>query len=68
MSKDYQSLAKLSPFELKDELIKIASSDGNRLMLNAGRGNPNFLATTPRRAFFAWACSLQPNRSFPTLI
>nr|2ZY5_A Chain A, L-aspartate beta-decarboxylase [Alcaligenes faecalis subsp. faecalis]2ZY5_B Chain B, L-aspartate beta-decarboxylase [Alcaligenes faecalis subsp. faecalis]2ZY5_C Chain C, L-aspartate beta-decarboxylase [Alcaligenes faecalis subsp. faecalis]2ZY5_D Chain D, L-aspartate beta-decarboxylase [Alcaligenes faecalis subsp. faecalis]2ZY5_E Chain E, L-aspartate beta-decarboxylase [Alcaligenes faecalis subsp. faecalis]2ZY5_F Chain F, L-aspartate beta-decarboxylase [Alcaligenes faecalis subsp. f len=52
MSKDYQSLAKLSPFELKDELIKIASSDGNRLMLNAGRGNPNFLATTPRRAFF----------------
>ncbi len=52
MSKDYQSLANLSPFELKDELIKIASGDGNRLMLNAGRGNPNFLATTPRRAFF----------------
>lgn len=52
MSKDYQSLANLSPFELKDELIKVASGDGNRLMLNAGRGNPNFLATTPRRAFF----------------
>jgi aspartate 4-decarboxylase len=52
MSKDYRSLANLSPFELKDELIKVASGKANRLMLNAGRGNPNFLATTPRRAFF----------------
>jgi aspartate 4-decarboxylase len=52
MSKDYQSLANLSPFELKDELIKVASGKANRIMLNAGRGNPNFLATTPRRAFF----------------
>lgn len=42
----------LSPFELKDILIKAASSRENRLMLNAGRGNPNFLATTPRQAFF----------------
>ena len=52
MSQDYQRLAHLSPFELKDELIKVASGKANRLMLNAGRGNPNFLATTPRRAFF----------------
>ena len=43
----------LSPFELKDELIKIASSDAQRLMLNAGRGNPNFLATLPRWAFLS---------------
>lgn len=43
----------LSPFELKDQLIKIASSDAQRLMLNAGRGNPNFLATLPRRAFLS---------------
>ena len=49
---DYSSFAKLSPFELKDELIKLASSRENRLMLNAGRGNPNFMATLPRRAFF----------------
>ncbi len=42
----------LSPFELKDILIKAASSRENRLMLNAGRGNPNFIATTPRQAFF----------------
>lgn len=52
MAADYARYAKLSPFELKDELIKLASSRENRLMLNAGRGNPNFLATLPRRAFF----------------
>jgi aspartate 4-decarboxylase len=53
MSKpDLKKLSTLSPFELKDELIKLASSDTNRLMLNAGRGNPNFLATEPRNAFW----------------
>ncbi|MRG57204.1 bifunctional aspartate transaminase/aspartate 4-decarboxylase [Phyllobacterium sp. SYP-B3895] len=49
---DYSQYAKLSPFELKDALIQVASSKENRLILNAGRGNPNFLATLPRRAFF----------------
>ena len=44
-------LALLSPFELKDALIQTAKQS-NRLMLNAGRGNPNFLATTPRHGFF----------------
>jgi len=48
---DIEKLAQLSPFELKDSLIKVASQ-GDRLMLNAGRGNPNFLATTPRHGFF----------------
>jgi aspartate 4-decarboxylase len=52
MNTDYGRYTKLSPFELKDELIKLASADKNRVMLNAGRGNPNFLATLPRRAFF----------------
>jgi aspartate 4-decarboxylase len=52
MSKtDYSGFEDLSPFELKDKLIEIASSSADRLMLNAGRGNPNFLATQPRRAF-----------------
>ena len=49
---DYSQYSKLSPFELKDNLIALASSHADRLMLNAGRGNPNFLATVPRRAFF----------------
>jgi len=48
---DFSELAKLSPFELKDRLIAAATCDSQRVMLNAGRGNPNFLATLPRRAF-----------------
>jgi len=50
---DLEQFSKLSPFELKDQLIKIATSDGQRLMLNAGRGNPNFLALLPRWAFLS---------------
>ena len=45
----------LGPFEIKDELIKIArrtSSQSNLAFLNAGRGNPNWVATKPREAFF----------------
>lgn len=52
-NKDFSQFASLSPFELKDRLIEIASSDAQRLMLNAGRGNPNFLATLPRHAFLS---------------
>ncbi len=48
---DFSKFADLSPFELKDKLIAAAGSDSQRIMLNAGRGNPNFLATLPRRAF-----------------
>lgn len=51
-----QELEQLSPFELKDNLIKLASEEdkrSTRTMLNAGRGNPNWIATTPREAFFA---------------
>ncbi len=54
MSVDYGELSKLSPFELKDYLIKAAKDSKGELMLNAGRGNPNFLATLPREAFFEW--------------
>ncbi|MFC2050427.1 bifunctional aspartate transaminase/aspartate 4-decarboxylase [Chloroflexota bacterium] len=43
---------KLSPFELKDKLIKISKSHHERMMLNAGRGNPNWVAVTPRSSFF----------------
>ncbi len=46
-----KNLENLSPFEFKDLLIKMASSDKDRMMLNAGRGNPNFLATQARHAF-----------------
>ncbi|MFA5168698.1 MAG: bifunctional aspartate transaminase/aspartate 4-decarboxylase [Candidatus Omnitrophota bacterium] len=42
----------LSPFELKNKLKKIAKTHSERIMLDAGRGNPNWLATGPRQAFF----------------
>ncbi|MGI9402101.1 MAG: bifunctional aspartate transaminase/aspartate 4-decarboxylase, partial [Rhizobiaceae bacterium] len=50
-TEETKDLDSLSPFELKDKLIEIASNDSQRMMLNAGRGNPNFLATLPRKAF-----------------
>lgn len=46
--------SKLSPFELKDKLIGMADEAAKTraaVMLNAGRGNPNWIATTPREAF-----------------
>ena len=46
-----QTKNELSHFEFKEELIKLAESKADRMMLNAGRGNPNFLATIPRHAF-----------------
>ncbi len=45
----------LSPFEIKDELIKLAkktSRTTQSAFLNAGRGNPNWIATVPREAYF----------------
>jgi aspartate 4-decarboxylase len=45
----------LSPFEIKDELIKLAkktSRTTQSAFLNAGRGNPNWVATTAREGFF----------------
>ncbi|WP_028218951.1 bifunctional aspartate transaminase/aspartate 4-decarboxylase [Paraburkholderia oxyphila] len=55
--KQMSGLEALSPFELKDELIKAAGGSAaarpaNISMLNAGRGNPNFLATIPRHGFW----------------
>src|SRR3974390_2280586 len=45
----------LSPFEIKDEIItlpKETSRTTQSAFLNAGRGNPNWIATTPREGFF----------------
>ncbi|GGA81325.1 aminotransferase [Neiella marina] len=48
---DFNQFADLSPFELKDKLIDLANTVPDRTLLDAGRGNPNFLATLPRKAF-----------------
>ncbi|MFF0474190.1 bifunctional aspartate transaminase/aspartate 4-decarboxylase [Streptomyces sp. NPDC004284] len=60
---EIQSFAQLSPFEPKDEFIRIAQAaqadkpgqkeKSQAQMLNAGRGNPNWVATGPREAFYA---------------
>ena len=45
----------LSPFEIKNDLAKIATKTAHAAQvayLNAGRGNPNWIATEPRSAFF----------------
>lgn len=45
----------LSPFEIKDELIRLAKRASHAptlAFLNAGRGNPNWVATAARDAFF----------------
>lgn len=50
-----RSFEKLSPFEIKDELIRLAkltAQNSSISMLNAGRGNPNWVAMTPREGFF----------------
>ena len=50
-----QKFETLGPFEIKDELIKLArktSRTTQTAFLNAGRGNPNWIATTPREGFF----------------
>lgn len=45
----------ISPFEFKNKLISLArgrEKKSTRAMLDAGRGNPNWIAATPREAFF----------------
>ena len=52
MERTYKNL---SPFELKNKLITLAHKRHEISlwsMLNAGRGNPNWIAATPREAFF----------------
>ena len=52
---DLHKFETLSPFEIKDELIKLAKKTSQRsqsAFLNAGRGNPNWIATVPREGFF----------------
>lgn len=50
-----KKLEQMSPFEIKNTLIDLANKHADKsthAMLNAGRGNPNWIATEPRQAFF----------------
>lgn len=51
-----RELSKLSPFELKGRIIAMADEKVRKAantLLNAGRGNPNWVADRARSAFFA---------------
>lgn len=56
LSREYeQKLESISPFEIKNELIALAQEDARKssaTFLNAGRGNPNWIAYDAREAFF----------------
>lgn len=56
LSREYQKkLSQMSPFEIKNELISLAQKKSRRssaTYLNAGRGNPNWIAVDARDAFF----------------
>lgn len=48
---------KISPFEFKNKLINLAEGQREKsahTLLDAGRGNPNWTAATPREAFFTF--------------
>ncbi|MEK1855870.1 MAG: hypothetical protein AAAC48_29410 [Phyllobacterium sp.] len=48
---DYREYEKIIPFEIKDGLLKLAKRSAQKstqALLNAGRGNPNWIATAPR--------------------
>lgn len=48
---------KISPFEFKNRLISLAEGQREKsahALLDAGRGNPNWTASTPREAFFTF--------------
>ena len=50
-----QQYETLSPFEIKNDLARVAGRTARASQLaylNAGRGNPNWVATEPRSAFF----------------
>jgi aspartate 4-decarboxylase len=52
---DLKQYEKLGPFEIKDFVAKVATKaarESSLSYLNAGRGNPNWVATEPRDAFF----------------
>ena len=55
MDIDLKQYEKLGPFEIKDFVAKVATKaarESSLSYLNAGRGNPNWVATEPRDAFF----------------
>ncbi|MBD5226145.1 MAG: bifunctional aspartate transaminase/aspartate 4-decarboxylase [Bacteroidales bacterium] len=65
-----RKLEAMSPFEIKNTLIDLAQKEAKAsaaTYLNAGRGNPNWIATAPRDAFFLlgmWAMEEARDESY----
>ena len=62
-----QGLEQMSPFEIKNDLISYAKECDQKAIcqfLNAGRGNPNWINTVAREAFFLFL-SLRHEKGFP---
>ena len=55
-SREFENkLSQMSPFEVKGTLISMAEKEAQRntaTFLNAGRGNPNWILSYPRKAYF----------------
>lgn len=70
MRKYEKALEAMSPFEIKNTLISMAKKEAKSstdTFLNAGRGNPNWIATAPREAFFLlgqWAVEVCRNEMY----
>ena len=51
ITREYEKkMSEISPFELKNILIDLADESARKsthIMLNAGRGNPNWISTVP---------------------
>ena len=64
-----KKLESLSPFEVKNTLVELAESNHEVMMLNAGRGNPNWVSTMPRKGFLELGhfALLESERSFTDL-
>ena len=67
VTREYEKkMSEISPFELKNILIELADESARKsthIMLNAGRGNPNWISTVPREAFFLLGQFLPSPRS-----
>ena len=69
ITREYEKkMSEISPFELKNILIDLADESARKsthIMLNAGRGNPNWISTVPREAFSCSASSDWKNAPVP---
>ena len=69
ITREYEKkMSEISPFELKNILIDLADESARKsthIMLNAGRGNPNWIRLYPAKPFSCSASSDWKNAPVP---